>query len=161
MIKTLMTAVLGSRYDREVKRLRPVLEQIHAHEERLKGFSESELPAQTPKFRERIVERTGALQRELDEVRAAKHSCADPIERDQLEQRFHELENSWKKELAATLDDLLPEAFATVREACRRLLGTPVSVIGHELIWGHGSVRRPAHRWHRAPPGPHRRNGDR
>src|SRR5690606_31930416 len=33
------------------------------------------------------------------------------------------------------LDDLLPEAFATVREACRRLLGTKVLVTGHELTW--------------------------
>src|SRR3954465_13901578 len=40
-----------------------------------------------------------------------------------------------KKEMAAGLDDLLPEAFATVREACRRLLGSPVQVTGHELLW--------------------------
>ena len=33
------------------------------------------------------------------------------------------------------LDELLPEAFATVREACRRLLGTKVVVTSHELTW--------------------------
>ena len=33
------------------------------------------------------------------------------------------------------LDELLPEAFATVREACRRLVGTTVKVTGHELAW--------------------------
>ena len=33
------------------------------------------------------------------------------------------------------LDELLPEAFATVREACRRLIGTSVMVTGHELTW--------------------------
>ncbi len=33
------------------------------------------------------------------------------------------------------LDELLPEAFATVREACRRLLGTTVNVTGTELTW--------------------------
>jgi preprotein translocase subunit SecA len=135
MIKTLMTAVLGTRYERDAKRLRPVLAQIQAHEERLKRLSEAELQAQTPKFREQIAARTGPLRTELEEVRAAKHGCADPAERDQLEQRFHELEMRWKKELAATLDDLLPEAFATVREACRRLAGTTVNVIGHELVW--------------------------
>ena len=41
----------------------------------------------------------------------------------------------YKKALAAVLDELLPEAFATVREACRRLLGTTVMVTGHELTW--------------------------
>ena len=35
----------------------------------------------------------------------------------------------------ASLDDLLPEAFATVREAARRLVGTQVEVCGHNLAW--------------------------
>jgi preprotein translocase subunit SecA len=135
MIKTLMTAVFGTRFDRERKRIQPTVEAIHAHEERLKDLSEDELKAQTVRFRERLAERTGAIKAELDQVREAKHGCADPAERDGLEQRFHELEARYKKELAAVLDELLPEAFATVREACRRLLGTTVAVTGHELPW--------------------------
>ncbi|HEX6104997.1 MAG TPA: DEAD/DEAH box helicase, partial [Gemmatimonadales bacterium] len=135
MIKNLMTAVFGTRFERERKRIQPIVDAIHRHEERLKDLSEDELKAQTARFRERLQERTGTLKAELEEVRAAKHGCADPAERDQLEQRFHEIERAWKKELAAALDELLPEAFATVREACRRLMGTPVMVTGHELIW--------------------------
>ena len=135
MIKPLMTAVFGSRFDRERKRIQPIVDQIHAQEERLKDLSEADLKAQTARFRERLDERTGALKAELDQVREAKHGCADPVERDRLEGRFHELEREYKKEIAAGLDELLPEAFATVREACRRLLGTPVQVTGHELIW--------------------------
>ncbi len=34
-----------------------------------------------------------------------------------------------------TLDDLLPEAFATVKNAARRLLGSKVTVVGQELEW--------------------------
>jgi preprotein translocase subunit SecA len=135
MIKTLMTAVFGTRFERERKRIQPTLDLIHEQEGRLKDLSEDELKAQTAKFRARLEERTGALKAELEEVRAAKHACADPLERDKLEQRFHEVERSWKKELAAGLDELLPEAYATVREACRRLMGTTVAVTGHELLW--------------------------
>jgi preprotein translocase subunit SecA len=135
MIKTLMTAVFGTRFDRERKRIQPVVDQIHAHEERLKSLSESELKSQTAQFRERLAERTGALKAELEEVREAKHRCADPVERDQLEGQFQELDKQYKKELSAGLDELLPEAFATVREACRRLLGTTVQVTGHDLVW--------------------------
>jgi preprotein translocase subunit SecA len=135
MIKTLMTTVFGSRFDRERKRIQPIVEQIHAHEERLKDLSETDLKAQTARFRERLAERIGALKAELDQVREAKHGCADPEERDRLEGRFHELERQYKKELSEGLGELLPEAFATVREACRRLLGTKVQVTGHELVW--------------------------
>ncbi len=135
MIKTLMTAVFGTRFDRERRRIQPTVDAIHAEEAKLTDLSEDELKGQTARFRARLAERTGALKAELDQVREAKHGCADPDEREQLEQRFHELETGFKKELAAGLDELLPEAFATVREACRRLLGTPVQVIGHELTW--------------------------
>ncbi len=34
-----------------------------------------------------------------------------------------------------SLDDLLCEAFAAVKNACRRLRGTPRDVCGHELVW--------------------------
>ena len=115
MIKSLMTAVFGTRFDRDRKRIQPIVDAIHRHEERLGTLSEDELKAQTAAFRARLAERTGAVKAELEEVRAAKHGCADPVERDQLEQRFNQLEAQWKKELATGLDDLLPEAFATFR----------------------------------------------
>ncbi|MCB0288842.1 MAG: preprotein translocase subunit SecA [Calditrichaeota bacterium] len=34
-----------------------------------------------------------------------------------------------------TLDDLLPEAFAVVKEACRRMLGKTIMVTGKEMTW--------------------------
>ena len=135
MIKKLMTAVFGSRSERELKRVMPLVEAIHREEERLKGLSDDEVRAQTAKFRAVLEERVGALRRELAEVREAKHACADPAEREGLEDRYYELEGRYKKDLAAALDDLLPEAFATVREACRRLVGTPATVMGHEMPW--------------------------
>ena len=135
MIKQLMTRVMGSRHERDAKRLRPVVAEIAAHEERLGALSEEELKAQTVKFRAIITERTGALASELAQVRAERHDCADPVERDALEQRASRLDAEYRKAIAAVLDELLPEAFATVREACRRLMGTTVMVTGRELTW--------------------------
>ena len=39
------------------------------------------------------------------------------------------------KELAARLEELMPEAFAVVKDACRRLCGSNVHVRGHDLEW--------------------------
>ena len=135
MIKTAIASIFGTRQAREVKRLTPLVQQIHKHEELLGGLSEAELKAQTAKFRAYLADRTGALKGELDGVRRAKHDCEDPAERNQLEERAHAIEQDYKKALAAALEELLPEAFATVREACRRLLGTTVMVTGHEMVW--------------------------
>jgi preprotein translocase subunit SecA len=135
MIKTLLSAVLGSPHERYVKRLRPVLAQIHEHEARLQALPESEIQAQTVKFRALIAERTRALRTELDGLKAAKHAAADPAERLKLDDRIAVVEDQWKKGIAAVLQEILPEAFATVREATRRLKGTMVTVMGHEQPW--------------------------
>ncbi len=135
MIKQVVEGLFGSRQDREVKRLRPVMAQIHAHEATLGALSDAEIQAQTPKFRGILAERTDALLAEVDRLRVAKHDCADPVEREGLEDQLHAAEGRWREAVAGTLDDLLPEVFATVREACRRLVGTPVDVTGQQLVW--------------------------
>ncbi|HSE28353.1 MAG TPA: preprotein translocase subunit SecA [Gemmatimonadales bacterium] len=135
MLKKIVDAVIGTRHERDVKKLRPIVAQIHAEEERLKALPDAELQGQTARFRSRIAERAGALRAELAEVREARRTSGDPAERDRLEDRAQALEADWKQALADTLDELLPEAFATVREACRRLLGSTVVVTSHELTW--------------------------
>ena len=135
MIKTVVEAVFGSRQDREVKRLQPVLAAIREHEQRLAALDEAGLRGQTARFRGIIAERTEALRGEVDRLRAAKHGCADPVEREAIDQELQQAEHAWKQAIVTTLDELLPEAFATVREACRRLMGTTVQVTGQPLDW--------------------------
>src|SRR5688572_12789112 len=135
MLKTLLSAVLGSPHERYVKRLRPLVAQVHAHEARLGTLSEEEIRGQTAKFRAIIAERTDKLRAELEELKAAKHGNPDPSERLKLDDRIAKVEGEWKRALADTLNDILPEAFATVREACRRLTGTTVVVTGQAQTW--------------------------
>src|SRR5512145_2203713 len=135
MANRLFTKVFGTRFDRELKRIQPIVDAIKQHEVRLKDLSDSELQAQTAKFRERIAERTGALQAEVERIKKEKHDCPDPEKRADLGTQLSRAEETFVKELQRTLDDLLPEAFATVREACRRLVGSEVVVTEHTLVW--------------------------
>ena len=48
---------------------------------------------------------------------------------------FAELEKSLYQVVQATLDEILPQAYATVKEAARRLVGTEVQVTGQTLVW--------------------------
>src|SRR5216117_3916394 len=129
------TKIFGTRFDRELKRIQPIVDAIHEHEARLKDVGDAELQAQTGKFREAIAERTGAQHTEVERLKKAKHDCPDPEERANLTEQLRKAEQEFVSELQRTLDDLLPEAFATVREAARRLLGSEVVVTGHPLKW--------------------------
>ena len=135
MVKSWFTKIVGTRFRRELKRIRPIVDAIHGHEERLKTLSDAELQAQTAKLRGIVAERTGALVAEVERLKREKHDCPEAEQRAALSEQLSRAESAYVKELQATLNDVLPEAFATVREACRRMVGSEVVVTGHSLKW--------------------------
>jgi preprotein translocase subunit SecA len=141
MLRTVIGKVFGTRHEREQRRVRPIVAAIQEHGARLTTVSDEELRGQTGRFRERIAEATGALETRVAELRAAKRGAADAAERERIELELSGtdgrggVDGELREALAASLDDLLPEAFAAVREACRRLVGTTVMVTGHPVEW--------------------------
>jgi len=141
MFKRVINAVIGSRHERERKKIQPIVDEINEHYARLQGVSDEELRGQTAKFRETIRERTGALEARVAALKEQKRSASDATERDRIDAELGGpdgrggADGKLRQEIADVLDELLPEAFATVREGARRLLGTVVVVTGRELTW--------------------------
>ncbi len=141
MFKRVLTAFMGTRHERDRKRIQPILDAIHEHEERLATVGDDEIRAQTTKFRGILHERIGSLEARIAELKEQKRGAADSAERDKLDTELSGVDGTGGVEaelratIAETLDEILPEAFATVREACRRLVGTTVSVTGRDLEW--------------------------
>jgi len=102
----LLDKIFGTRNDREVKRLTPRVGEIAGFEAELRNLTDEQLRERTTEFRRRIAERSAAIAGEPD---------AD------LE-RLRELDNERRRAENEVLDALLPEAFAVVREAGRRVL---------------------------------------
>jgi preprotein translocase subunit SecA len=94
MIQWFVKKVLGTRNQREVKRLLPLVEKINALEVEYQGLMDEQLVAKTTQFKERFGK-------------------------------------------GETLDDLLPEAFAVVKNACRRLTERKHQAIvrGQPVTW--------------------------
>src|SRR6266480_4199366 len=135
MYKGWFTKIFGTQFQRELKRVRPIVDAIHRHEERLKGLSDAELQGQTSKLRGLIAQRTSALAADVERLKREKHDCPDADQRVDLSQKLSQAESAYVKALQGALSDVLPEAFATVREACRRLVDSEVMVTGHALKW--------------------------
>src|SRR5690625_483879 len=135
MLKRLFTGIFGTRHDREVKRLQPLVAEINEIAERVQSLSEDELKGQTEKLRAVVRERTSELEERLAELRERRSKTEDPDEREAIVLELREVEDALKEELQDVLDEILPEAFATVKEACRRLVGTEITVTGQKLVW--------------------------
>ncbi len=98
MINFLINKLIGSYNDRQIKRAMKVVEKINSLEEGIRKLSDKELQAKTDEFRERIDE---YLKKHLP--------------------KEHDEDLKFKIEQKA-LNEILPEAFAVVRETARRLL---------------------------------------
>ncbi len=95
MLNNVLAKVFGTSNERAVKRMLPVLAQINGHEAALQQLSDEQLSAKTGEFKARIA--------------AAIEGLTDPDEIIAAEK--------------AALDALMPEAFAVVREAGKRVVG--------------------------------------
>ncbi|WP_084222207.1 preprotein translocase subunit SecA [Thermodesulfobacterium hydrogeniphilum] len=80
MIAKVLSKIIGTKNERELKKLKPIVQRINDLEPEIKKLSDDELARKTVEFKEKLGR-------------------------------------------GATLDDILPEAFAVVREAARRILG--------------------------------------
>jgi preprotein translocase subunit SecA len=88
----LLHKIVGTKNQRDVAKLKPLVQRINVFEAEYQALTDSQLQAKTLEFKERLAK-------------------------------------------GATCDDLLCEAFAAVKNACRRLCGIRFDVCGHELTW--------------------------
>mgnify|MGYP005810769469 CR=1 FL=1 len=102
----LLDKVFGTKNEREVKRLSPQVAEIGALEQKMRALTDEQLRAKTDEFRAKIQ---AAVERIADEP------DADPDRLKEIEDERRQAENE-------VLDEILPEAFAVVREAGRRVL---------------------------------------
>jgi preprotein translocase subunit SecA len=109
---------VGDVNQRELKKVSPLVDKINSLEDSFKALSDEALRAKTGEFKERLTQILAEKNRSVDEMRAKISSASDAFERRELEDAEKEL---FKAEQAALLD-ILPEAFAAVREASGRIL---------------------------------------
>ena len=102
MLNKAIAKVFGTSNERAVKRLMPTVRQINDFEPAIQALSDEQLRNKTAEFRQRVdqvrakFDLTDKSQENLDAIRAAENEA---------------------------LNDILPEAFAVVREAAVRVLG--------------------------------------
>ena len=119
MIMSLISKIFGTRSDREIKKLYPLVKEINQLSVQLKDRSDGELKQRTDELKKDII----ASRKEAEEK--AKDQISDKDEA----KKFVLLAEQQK------LDSILPEAFAMVKETCRRMCGSSWSVVGRELSW--------------------------
>jgi preprotein translocase subunit SecA len=135
MLKTAIKTFLGSRHKREAKKLQPLIDEINEFVDEYALLSDEALCAKTGEFKQRIENATTDLKSEIDGLREQKRHSEDGSDRELLSIQIGELEAELLETIEDTLAEILPEAFALVKDACRRLVGQEIVVTGQKLTW--------------------------
>ena len=125
----------GGKHERDLKEVMPIVEEINAHYETLQSLSDDELRARTQGFRDRIREETQEFEDELARIQQELREDREGLDRDALHDRMKELREELKETIEEVLDDILPEAFAVVKDTCRRLVGHEYMVVDNKVTW--------------------------
>ena len=109
----LLKSLFGTKNERELKKLWPIVREINRIEEDLQkqNLTDEDFPKRTQELKGRVAELI------------AKNLPKNPSD---------------EQKLAAermALEEVLPDAFALVKNACRHLVGTTEEVCGHTLTW--------------------------
>ena len=121
MLKSLKS-IFGSQSEREFKKVSDTIADINRLADQFQQLSDDELLAKTAEFRSAIADHTSSWSSDLREVETQLRGDLEPDERDRLNDRFDELERHLLEAEAQFLERIMPEAFALVKDACRRLV---------------------------------------
>ena len=122
--------------EKVLKKLQPIVDKINELEPVYEKLSDDELKARTPEFKERLVKatidaqkRVEAIKQELQEAKQRVAEASDKFTSEsgelavkQAQERLEQIEKELWKVQNSALDDLIPEAFAAVREAAKRTI---------------------------------------
>ncbi len=118
-----ISKLFGSKSERDVKSILPLVEKVKAEFAKLGNISNDELRAKTIDFKETIKVGLAGIDAEIQAIkdRTENELDIDVAEKVELYTQLDKLEKDRNKELEDILLNILPEAFAVVKETARRL----------------------------------------
>ncbi|MBI5856572.1 MAG: preprotein translocase subunit SecA [Sphingobacteriales bacterium] len=112
----------GSKSEKDVKKIEPLVVKINEHFAAYQSLNNDELRSKTLEFRQRIKEHLTEIDNEIAEKNKAAEELPfnDLMGKDAIYQEVDKLKKERDKKIEEALNEILPEAFAVVKETAKR-----------------------------------------
>ena len=130
MLGSILRKIFGSKAQRDVKRIQPLVEVVNSLETAISKLSDEELRGKTDEFRRRVSEKAQEHREELERAEERLKEAISPEERQKAREELKKVRNGIS-------ENVLPEAFAVVREVAKRTLNMrhfDVQIIGGVVL---------------------------
>ena len=118
--------VFGSKSERDMKQVKPILEKVLAAYKDIDKLSNDELRARTEELKKKIREREEPFEKRIAEIKEHLESDIPVSEKEKLATESDKLVKEEDEEIEKVLNEILPEAFAIMKSTARRFAQNPV-----------------------------------
>ncbi|MEM6516833.1 MAG: preprotein translocase subunit SecA [Bacteroidota bacterium] len=133
-LDSILKVFVGDKSKQDVKALSPIIEQVNAFESQFEQLSHDELRAKTAEFKAKIAEARKPLQERIDQLLKDAEATEDIDEREDFYTEIDKIEDDIYETTEGVLNDIMPEAFAVVKETAKRFVNnTEITVEANEF----------------------------
>ena len=121
-ISSLIKIFVGDKAKKDMKEIAPLVTQINAHQVQYKSLTNDQLRAKTTEFKERIATARKEYEEKIQSLKAQADTTEDIDQKEDFYTEIDKLTDEAYKAGEKVLNDILPEAFAVMKETAQRFV---------------------------------------
>ena len=119
-LNSVLKVFVGDKSKQDVKAITPIVNKIKGFEAAIAKLSHDELRAKTIEFKSKIADARANAETQIEQLQAEADTTEDIDRKEDIYQEIDKLKDESYKATEAVLNDILPEAFAVVKETAKR-----------------------------------------
>ena len=122
MLGKILKLFVGDKSKKDLKLINPIIEKIHSFEQLMSSLSNDELRAQTNEFKNQINNSIAEINSQIDKIKKEIEEVTDFDKKEGLFGQIDKLNEEAYNVSEDTLNEILPKAFAVVKETAKRFV---------------------------------------
>ncbi|MGB5430861.1 MAG: preprotein translocase subunit SecA, partial [Eudoraea sp.] len=122
ILNSVIKAFVGDKAKKDVKELQPLLKEIKSFEAAIESLDHNALRLKTKNFKQTIKKASEELQKQIDILKEEVKASLDIDRNEEVYAEIDKLEDEVYKITEITLNKILPEAFAVIKETAKRFV---------------------------------------
>ena len=122
MLGKILKLFVGDKSKKDLKLINPIIEKIHSFEQVMSSLSNDELRAQTNEFKNQINNSIAEINSQIDKIKKEIEEVTDFDKKEGLFSQIDKLNEEAYNVSEDTLNEILPKAFAVVKETAKRFV---------------------------------------
>jgi len=122
LLDSVLKVFVGDKSKQDVKSISPIVDEIKTFEKALEALSHDELRAKTVEFKSKIADARASFNAQIDELNTKAENTEDIDEREDIYLEIDNIKDEIYTVTEDVLNDILPEAFAVVKETAKRFV---------------------------------------